>query len=126
MSNVKRGKVSGKTTKKSDAEVGVLDAITSMPADDRVIAERIHAVVRKNAPTLEPKLWYGMPAYFKDTKVVCFFQSKEKFKTRYATLGFQHEAHLDEGNMWPTSYAVKKLGAAEEKKIAELVKKAVS
>jgi len=112
--------------KKVDEESAVLTAIAAMPGPDRAIAERLHVIVKANAPALSPKLWYGMPAYAKDGKIVCFFQSAQKFKTRYATLGFMHEANLDEGNMWPTAFAVKKLTAAEEVKIAALVKKAVS
>jgi uncharacterized protein YdhG (YjbR/CyaY superfamily) len=119
-----------KTTKqaaeKADGESAVLAAIAAMPEPDRAIGERLHAIIKANAPALSPRLWYGMPAYAKDGKVVCFFQSAQKFKTRYATFGFQHEAHLDEGNMWPVAFAVKKLTAAEEAKIAALVKKAVS
>ena len=112
--------------KKVDEESAVLTAIAAMPGPDRAIAERLHVIVKANAPALSPKLWYGMPAYAKHGKIVCFFQSAQKFKTRYATLGFMHEANLDEGNMWPTAFAVKKLTAAEEVKIAALVKKAVS
>jgi len=112
--------------KKADEESAVLTALAAMPGPDCAIAERLHAIVKANAPALSPKLWYGMPAYAKDGKIVCFFQSAQKFKTRYATLGFMHEANLDEGNMWPTAFAVKKLTAAEEVKIAALVKKAVS
>jgi uncharacterized protein YdhG (YjbR/CyaY superfamily) len=91
-----------------------------------MIAERLHEIIKANAPTLSPRLWYGMPAYAKDGKIVCFFQSAAKFKTRYATFGFQHEANLDEGTMWPVAFAVTKLTSAEETKIAALVKKAVS
>jgi hypothetical protein len=111
---------------KSDGESAVLAMIASMPEPDRVIGGRLYEIIRASAPVLSPKLWYGMPAYAKDGKVVCFFQSMDKFKTRYATFGFQHEAHLDDGNMWPTAFALKKLTAAEEEKIAALVKKAVS
>jgi hypothetical protein len=110
---------------KSDGESAVLAMIASMPEPDRVIGGRLYEIIRASAPVLSPKLWYGMPAYAKDGKVVCFFQSMDKFKTRYATFGFQHEAHLDDGNMWPTAFALKKLTAAEEEKIAALVKKAV-
>ncbi len=110
----------------ADGESAVLATIAAMPEPDRVIAERLHEIIRASAPALTPKLWYGMPAYAKDGKVVCFFQSMEKFKTRYATFGFQHEANLDEGNMWPTAFALKKVTAAEEAGIAALVKKAVS
>ena len=104
----------------------LLDRIAEMPAGDRAIAKRVHEIVTTTAPSLEPKTWYGMPAYAKDGKVVCFFQSGAKFKARYATLGFQDAANLDEGAMWPTSYALTKLTAADEKKIAALVKKAAS
>jgi uncharacterized protein YdhG (YjbR/CyaY superfamily) len=104
----------------------MLANIAAMPEPDRIIAGRLHAIIIANAPALSPRLWYGMPAYTRDGKVVCFFQSMQKFKTRYATFGFQHEANLDEGNMWPTAFALKQLTAAEEAKIAALVKKAVS
>jgi len=97
-----------------------------MPEPDRVMAKRLHAIVKANAPALAPRTWYGMPAYAKDGSVVCFFQSAQKFKTRYATLGFSDKANLDEGAMWPTSFALKKLTAATETKIGVLVKKAVS
>ena len=112
---------------KADGENAVLSAIAAMPESDRAIGERLHAIIKANAPVLSPRLWYGMPAYAnKDGEVVCFFQSASKFKTRYATFGFQHEANLDEGNMWPTAFALKKVNAAEEARIAALVKKAVS
>ncbi len=111
---------------KADGEGAVLATIAAMQEPDRVIAERLHAIIRASAPVLSPRLWYGMPAYTRDGKVVCFFQGMEKFKTRYATLGFMHEANLDEGNMWPTAFALKKVTAAEEARIAGLVKKAVS
>ena len=111
--------------KHTDDESAVLAMITTMPAPDRAIAERIHAIVKASAPALSPKLWYGMPAYARDGKIVCFFQSAQKFKTRYATFGFQHEANLDDGDMWPTAFAVKKLNATDEAKIAALVKKSV-
>jgi uncharacterized protein YdhG (YjbR/CyaY superfamily) len=104
----------------------VLAALAAMPEADRVLGERLHAIVKASAPALTPRLWYGMPAYAKEGKVVCFFQSAEKFKTRYATLGFMHEANLDDGAMWPTAFALKELNAAEEKKITALVKKAAS
>ncbi len=113
-------------TDKADGEEAVLANIAGMQEPDCVIAERIHAIVKDNAPALSPRLWYGMPAYSKAGKVICFFQSMQKFKTRYATFGFMHEANLDEGNMWPTAFALKKLTAPEEAKIAALVKKAVS
>ncbi len=111
---------------KADGESAVLATIAAMPGLDRAIGERLHAIIKASAPALSPRLWYGMPAYAKDGKIVCFFQSAQKFKTRYATLGFMHEANLDEGNMWPTAFAVKKLTASEGAKIAALVKKAVS
>jgi len=111
---------------KADGESAVIAAIDAMPGPDRAIGERLHAIIKANAPVLSPRLWYGMPAYAKDGKIVCFFQSAQKFKTRYATLGFMHEANLDEGAMWPTAYALKGLTAAEEARIAALVKKAVS
>jgi uncharacterized protein YdhG (YjbR/CyaY superfamily) len=107
------------------SESDVLAKIAEMPKSDRAIAERLHAIVKTNAPTLSPKTWYGMPAYAKEGKVVCYFQSADKFKSRYATVGFSDTATLDEGAMWPTSFALKELGAAEEATIAELVKKAV-
>ncbi len=112
---------------KMDGESAVLAKIAEMPEPDRTMAQRLHAIIKASAPDLSPKTWYGMPAYTnKDGKVVCFFQSAQKFKTRYATFGFQHEANLDEGAMWPVAFAVKKLTAAEEAKIAALVKRAVS
>jgi uncharacterized protein YdhG (YjbR/CyaY superfamily) len=111
---------------KGDGESDVLAKIAEMPKADRVMAERLHALMKKSAPELSPKTWYGMPAYAKDGKVVCFFQSGAKFKSRYATLGFSDKANLDDGTMWPTSFALKELNAAEEKKIGALVKKAVS
>jgi uncharacterized protein YdhG (YjbR/CyaY superfamily) len=97
-----------------------------MPDEDRAMAERLHALIKASAPDLSPRTWYGMPAYAKDGKVVCFFQSAGKFKSRYATLGFSDKANLDDGAMWPTSFALKKLTRADEKKIAALVKQAVS
>lgn len=112
--------------KKADGEKAVLAKIAEMPEGDRTMAERIHAIVKASAPTLSPKTWYGMPAYAKDGKVVCFFQGAQKFNTRYATLGFSDEANLDEGNMWPAAFALKELTAADEARIAALVKKAVS
>ena len=111
---------------RADGEADVLAKIAEMPKADRVMAERLHAIVKDSAPDLAPRTWYGMPAYAKDGKVVCFFQSAQKFKSRYATLGFSDRANLDKGEMWPTSFALKELTAAEEKKIAALVKKAVS
>jgi len=111
---------------KAEAESDVLAKIAEMPKADRVMAERVHAIVKASAPDLSPRTWYGMPAYAKDDKVVCFFRSAAKFKSRYATLGFSDKANLDEGDMWPTDFALKKLTGAEEKKIAALVRKAVS
>jgi uncharacterized protein YdhG (YjbR/CyaY superfamily) len=111
---------------KAEGESDVLAKIAEMPKPDRVMAERLHAVIKASAPALSPRTWYGMPAYAKDGKVVCFFQSAQKFKTRYATFGFSDKANLDKGAMWPTSFALKELTAAEEKKIGALVKKAVS
>src|SRR6476660_4646906 len=110
---------------KADGESDVLAKIAEMPKADRVMAERLHAIVKATAPDLTPRTWYGMPAYAKDGKVVCFFQSAQKFKSRYATLGFSDKANLDKGVMWPTSFALKELTPAEEKKIAALVKSAV-
>jgi uncharacterized protein YdhG (YjbR/CyaY superfamily) len=112
--------------RKADGESAVLAKIAEMRGPDRAMAKRLHAIVKASAPALEPKTWYGMPAYAKAGKVVCFFQSAEKFKSRYATFGFSDEANLDEGAMWPTSFALKELTAAEEAKIDALVKKAVS
>jgi uncharacterized protein YdhG (YjbR/CyaY superfamily) len=111
---------------KADGEAEVLASIAGMSGSDRAIGQRLHAIIKANAPALSPRLWYGMPAYAKDGKVVCFFQSAQKFKTRYATFGFQHEANLDEGHMWPVAFALAELTAAEEARIGELVKKAVS
>ena len=111
---------------KADGEADVLAKIAAMPKPDRAMAKRLHAIVKASAPALSPRTWYGMPAYAKDGKVVCFFQSAQKFKTRYATLGFSDTANLDKGAMWPTAFALKELTAAEEAKIAALVKKAVS
>ena len=112
---------------KANGEADVLAKIAEMPETDRVMAERVHAVVRANAPGLAPKTWYGMPAYANENgKVVCFFQAADKFKSRYATFGFNDDANLDEGSMWPTSWALTGLTATDEAKIAALVKKAVS
>ena len=111
---------------KADGERDVLAKIAEMPASDRVMAERLHAIVKASAPGLTPRTWYGMPAYSRDDRVVCFFQSAQKFKTRYATLGFSDAANLDEGRMWPTGFALKELTATEEARIATLVKMAVS
>jgi hypothetical protein len=115
-----------RTTKKADGEADVLAAIASMPATDRVIGERLHAIISSNGPALSPRTWYGMPAYTKEGKVICFFRSAAKFKERYMTLGFNDGAKLDEGNMWPIVFALKALTSADEKRIAALVKKAVS
>jgi len=123
---LKAGGRRGASAKKADGESDVLAKIAEMPEPDRVIGERLHAIIKANAPALLPKLWYGMPAYARDGKIVCFFQSAEKFKTRYATLGFMHEANLDEGGMWPTAFALRELTPIEEAKIGALVKKAVS
>ena len=112
--------------RKADGESALLAKIAEMPEPDRAMGTRLHEIVKANAPNLEPKTWYGMPAYAKDGKVVCFFQSADKFKSRYATFGFNDTANLDEGAMWPTSFAVKELTAADEAKIGALVKKAVS
>jgi uncharacterized protein YdhG (YjbR/CyaY superfamily) len=115
------------TQRNADGESDVLAKIAEMPKSDRVMAERLHALIKASAPALAARTWYGMPAYAnEDGKVVCFFQSAEKFKARYATFGFSDNANLDEGVMWPTSFALKELTAAEEKKIRTLVKKAVS
>ena len=112
---------------KADGESDVLAKIAEMPKSDRAMAKRLHAIVKTSAPALTPRTWYGMPAYANDDgKVVCFFQSAQKFKSRYATIGFSDRANLDKGGMWPTSFALEELTAAEEKKIAALVKKAVS
>lgn len=111
---------------KADGESDVLAKIAEMPEADRVMAERIHTIVKAEAPTLTPKTWYGMPAYAKDGNVICFFQSGAKFKSRYATFGFQQDANLDDGDFWPTSFAVNRLTAAVEEKIGKLVKKAAS
>jgi len=116
----------GPRADKADGESAVLAQIAAMPQPDRALGERLHAIIKASAPALAPRLWYGMPAYAKDGKVVCFFQSAQKFKTRYATFGFMHEANLDEGAMWPTAFALKELTAAEEGRIGALVKKAVS
>jgi len=111
---------------KPDRESEVLAKIAAMTESDRAIAQRLHAIVKASAPALAPRTWYGMPAYAKDGNVVCFFQSAQKFKTRYATLGFSDKANLDDGEMWPTAFALKELTAAEEARIGTLVKRAVS
>jgi uncharacterized protein YdhG (YjbR/CyaY superfamily) len=111
---------------KADGESALLAKIAEMPEKDRAMAKRLHAIIKANAPALTPRTWYGMPAYAKDGNVVCFFQSSHKFKVRYATLGFSDEANLDEGAMWPTSFALKELTPTEEARIGALVKRAVS
>jgi hypothetical protein len=116
----------GPRAAKADGESAVLAKIAEMPEPDRALGERLHAIITASAPALSPRLWYGMPAYAKDGKVVCFFQSAQRFKTRYATFGFMHEANLDEGAMWPTAFALQDLTATEEARIGALVKKAVS
>jgi len=116
----------GPRADQADAESDVLAKIAEMPETDRTLGERLHAVIKASVPALSPRLWYGMPAYAKNGKIVCHFQSAQKFKTRYATLGFSDEAHLDEGAMWPTAFALTKLTAADEERIVALVKKAVS
>ena len=121
--DARRGARAGKA---EDGESAVLAKIAEMPESDRVMAERLHALIKASAPDLSPKLWYGMPAYAKNGKVVCYFQAAQKFKERYATLGFNDTANLDEGTMWPTSFALTKLTAVDEARISELVKKAVS
>ena len=118
----RRGPRAGKV----DGESDVLAKIAEMPEPDRAMAKRLHAIIKASAPALSPRLWYGMPAYAKDGKVVCFFQAAQKFNTRYATFSFSDKANLDEGAMWPTALALKGLTAAEEARIAALVKKAVS
>ena len=115
----------GSDASKTDGESEVLAKIAQLPQADRAMAERLHALVKANASALSPKTWYGMPAYAKDGNVVCFFQSAQKFKTRYATLGFSDKANLDEGQMWPTAFALKNLTSAEEAKIIELVTRAI-
>jgi uncharacterized protein YdhG (YjbR/CyaY superfamily) len=116
----------GARADQGDGETDVLAKIAAMPEPDRAMAERLHAIIKTSAPALSPKTWYGMPAYAKDGKVVCFFQSAQKFKSRYATFGFSDKANLDDGAMWPTSFALKELTAAEEARIGALVRKAVS
>ncbi len=111
---------------KAEGETAVLAAIAALQEPDRAMAARLHALIKASAPTLSPKTWYGMPAYARDGIVICFFQSGQKFKTRYATIGFSDKAKLDEGDMWPVAYALKELTAAEEARIIALVKKAVS
>ncbi len=122
---MKTAKRRGKA-KTEDGEADALAKIASMPKSDRVMAERFHAIVKSVAPDLTSRTWYGMPAYYKDGKLICFFQAADKFKARYATFGFEGNANLDDGAMWPTSWALTKLTPAEEKRIGELVKQAVS
>jgi len=116
----------GPRADKADGESAVLAKIAEMPGPDRTMGKRLHAIIRASAPALSPRLWYGMPAYAKDGKVVCFFQSAQKFNTRYATFGFSDTANLDEGALWPVAFALKELTSAEEARISALVKKAVS
>lgn len=116
----------GPRADKADGESSVLAKIAAMPPADRAIGERIHGIIKASAPALSPRLWYGMPAYAKDDKVVCFFQNAQKFNTRYSTLGFSDRANLDEGHLWPTAFALTVLTDDDEAKIAALVKKAVS
>jgi uncharacterized protein YdhG (YjbR/CyaY superfamily) len=123
---LKREARGGPRGAQADGESEVLAKIAEMPEPDRAMAQRLHAVIKSTAPILSPKTWYGMPAYAKDGKVVCFFQSAQKFKSRYATFGFSDQASLDDGAMWPTAFALKELTAAEEARISALVKKAVS
>jgi uncharacterized protein YdhG (YjbR/CyaY superfamily) len=123
---VKAAKARSRGAAKADEQNAVLAKIAELAESDRVLAERVHAVITAAAPDLSPKLWYGMPAYAKDGKVVCFFQAAAKFKSRYATLGFNDPANLDDGTMWPIAFALTQLSAAEEERIAALVKRAVS
>ncbi|MDD1680489.1 MAG: DUF1801 domain-containing protein [Methanoregula sp.] len=116
----------GQRAGETEGESAVLANIAAMPEPDRTMGGRLHAIIRASAPALTPRLWYGMPAYARDGNVVCFFQSADKFKTRYMTLGFSDKANLDEGSMWPTSFALKELTAAEEARIVALVKRAVN
>ena len=125
MSTATAKRPAGKTTKK-DGESAVLEAIASMPEPFRGMGERLHSVITASAPALSPRTWYGMPAYAKDGKVVCFFRGGDKFKERYMTLGFNDAANLDEGSLWPIAYALTELSATEEKRIGELVERAVS
>jgi uncharacterized protein YdhG (YjbR/CyaY superfamily) len=119
-------KEASKAMDKAEGESAVLTAIAAMPEPYRAMGERLHDIIKASAPALSPKLWYGMPAYAKDGKVLCFFRSGQKFKERYMTLGFNDVANLDEGHMWPIAFALKELTAAEEARISALVKKAVS
>jgi len=124
VNKLNKKEVANSRADKADGESAVLATIATM--QDRAIGERLHAIIKASAPALSPRLWYGMPAYAKDDKVVCFFRSAQKFKERYMTLGFNQEANLDEGRMWPIAFALKELTAAEEARIVTLVKKAVS
>ncbi|MER7620580.1 DUF1801 domain-containing protein [Streptomyces sp. NPDC126503] len=124
--SARRTSRTSRADKAAEAEADVLAKIAEMPDADRVLAERIHALVKENAPELAPKLWYGMPAYARDGKVVCFFQSAQKFKTRYATLGFSDLARLDDGAMWPAAYALTRPTPADEARIADLLRRAVA
>ena len=126
MSTTTKKRAPTKAAKKTDGESAVLDAIAAMPAPYRAMGKRLHEIVTDSAPTLSPRTWYGMPAYAKEGKVVCFFRGADKFKERYMTLGFNDVANLDEGNMWPIAFALTELTATEEKKISALVKKAAS
>lgn len=121
----KRKTQAGARTRKPDGESEVLANLAGLPTQDRRLGERLHAIIQAAAPELVPRLWYGMPAYSRNGKIVCFFQSAHRFNTRYATFGFMHEATLDEGAMWPTAYALKEITEAEEERIAALVKQAV-
>ena len=119
-------KAANSAAKQAKVEAAVLANLVAMPERDRTLGERLHAIIKANAPTLSPRLWYRMPAYAKDGKVVCFFQSAHRFKTRYATFGFMHEANLDDRVMWPTAFALLGLTATEEERIAALIKRAAS
>ena len=121
-----KARIQEQKTDKADGESAVLAKIAEMTPSDRAMGKRLHAVIKASAPALSPKLWYGMPAYAKDDKIVCFFQPAQKFKTRYATFGFSDKAHLDEGTMWPNAFALTKLTADDEARIGALVKKAAS
>jgi hypothetical protein len=123
---LKVGARRGPRADKADGESAVLAKIAEMPEPDRAMGKQLHAIIKAGAPALSPRLWYGMPAYAKDGNVVCFFQSAQKFKTRYATFGFSDKANLDEGAMWPTAFALTELTAADEERIGALVKRAVS
>ncbi len=122
---LKKEKARGKGKKKADGEADVMEKINEMEGADREIAERLHALIKEAAPDLAPRTWYGMPAYSKDGKVICFFQSAGKWKTRYATLGFSEDANLDDGNMWPVAFGLKQMGDTEEEHVRALLKRAV-